>query len=63
MTDKTKKTKQGIMRLLEIAGEGKGKLVISGFLAIISAVLSLAPFVLIYLILVKLLDPSFGPAN
>ena len=35
----------------------------SGFFAIISAVLSLAPFILIYLIMVKLLDPAFGPAD
>ena len=63
MTNKTKKKKQGIMRLLEIAGQKKGKLIISGFLAIISACLTLVPFVMIYLILVKLLDPSFGPQD
>ena len=63
MTDKNKKNKQGIMRLLEIVGQKKWKLFISAFFAIISAVLSLAPFVLIYLIMVKLLDPAFGPAD
>jgi len=36
---------------------------VSGFFAIINAVLSLAPFILIYLIMVKLLDPAFGPAD
>jgi ATP-binding cassette subfamily B protein len=63
MTDKNKKNKQGFMRLLEIAGSKKWKLFMSGFFAIISAVLSLAPFILIYLILVKLLDPAFGPQD
>jgi len=62
MTDKNKK-KEGIMRLLELAGAKKYKLFTSGFLAIISSVLSLAPFFLIYLILVKLLNPSFGPQD
>jgi ATP-binding cassette subfamily B protein len=61
MTDKNKKNKQGIKRLLEIAGQKKWNLFISGFLAIISSVLSLVPFILIYLIMVKLLDASFGP--
>lgn len=51
------------MRLLEIAGQKKWKLFMSGFFAIISAVLSLAPFILIYLIMVKLLDPAFGPTD
>ncbi|MCD6257032.1 hypothetical protein J7J45_03080 [Candidatus Aerophobetes bacterium] len=50
-------------RLLEIAGQKKGKLIISGSLAVISACLSLVPFIFIYLILVKLLDPSFGPQD
>ena len=63
MTDKNKKKKQGIMRLLEIAGQKKWKLFISGFLAVISAVLSLAPFIIIYLVMVKLLDTSFGPQD
>lgn len=60
---KNKKNKQGFLRLLEIAGQKKWKLFVSGFFAIISAVLSLAPFILIYLIMVKLLDPAFGPAD
>jgi len=63
MTDKNKKNKQGIMRLLEIAGQKKWKLLISGFLAVISAVLTLAPFIIIYLVMVKLLDTSFGPKD
>jgi len=60
---KDKKNKKGFIRLLEIAGQKKWKLFVSGFFAIISAVLSLAPFILIYLIMVKLLDPAFGPAD
>jgi len=63
MTDENKKNKQGFMRLLEIAGQKKWKLFISGFLAIISAVLTLAPFIIIYLVMVKLLDTSFGPKD
>ena len=63
MTDKNKKNKQGFLRLLEIAGQKKWKLFISAFFAIISAVLSLAPFVIIYLVMVKLLDTSFGPKD
>ena len=63
MTNKNKKNKQGLMRLLEIAGQKKWKLFISGFLAIISAVLTLAPFIIIYLVMVKLLDASFGPKD
>ena len=63
MNDKNKKNKQGIMRILEIAGQKKWKLFMSGFFAIISAVLSLAPFILIYLIMVELLDPAFGPKD
>ena len=60
---KDKKNKKGFIRLLEIAGQKKWKLFVSGFFAILSAVLSLAPFILIYLIMVKLLDPAFGPAD
>ena len=63
MTDKNKKNKQGFLRLLEIAGQKKWKLFTSGFLAIISAVLSLVPFIIIYLVMVKLLDTSFGPKD
>jgi ATP-binding cassette subfamily B protein len=63
MTNKNKKNKQGFIRLLEIAGSKKWKLFISGFFAIISSVLSLAPFIVIYLIMVKLLDPAFGPKD
>lgn len=63
MTNKNKNNKKGIMRLLEIAGQKKWKLFISGFLAIISAVLTLAPFIIIYLVMVKLLDASFGPKD
>ncbi len=61
MADETKS--KGFSRLLEIAGQKKGKLILSGFLAVISACLSLVPFVMIYLILIKLLNPSFGPQD
>ncbi len=54
--------KQGIGRLLEIAGEKKGLLVLSGGLAALSAACALAPYLSVYHILAELLakveDPS-----
>jgi len=49
------KTKQGISRLLEIAGERKGLLLLSGFLAVISAAFFLVPYAGAYFILAELL--------
>ncbi len=54
MTTK-KKQKSGIARLLEIAGERKGLLILSGILSVIHVVLSMVPYVLIYYIIEKLL--------
>ncbi len=54
--------KQAIGRLLEIAGEKKGLLVLSGGLAALSAACALAPYLSVYHILAELLakveDPS-----
>ncbi len=49
------KNKQGIARLLEIAGERKGLLLISGFLATLSAAFFLVPYAGAYYILAELL--------
>ncbi len=48
------KRKSGISRLLEIAGSKKGLLILSGFLAIVHAFLSLIPYVLVYYIIREL---------
>ena len=50
------KKKQGILRLLEIAGERKGLLLLSGFLAVISAAFFLVPYAGAYFILAELLQ-------
>ena len=50
------KQKSGIARLLEIAGRRKGLLFVSGALAIIQAVLSMVPYILIYYIIKELLN-------
>lgn len=46
--------KNGIARLLEIAGRRKGLLILSGTLAIIHALLSLVPYVLVFYIIREL---------
>ena len=60
MLDKREQKKQGVARLLEVAGQRTGTLILSSLLAIAGAILSLVPFIIIYLITVRLLDPSFG---
>ncbi|MDR7129565.1 ATP-binding cassette subfamily B protein [Algoriphagus sp. 4150] len=53
MNEKQRK-QTGIARLLEIAGRRKGLLFVSGFLAIVHAVLSLVPYVLVFYIIREL---------
>jgi len=48
------KRKTGIARLLEIAGRKKGLLLASGLLAVIHAILSLVPYVLVFYIMREL---------
>lgn len=55
-----KKKKQGIWRLLEIAKQEKGKLIISSMLSVFSSALSLAPFIIIYLISFELFSPAIN---
>jgi ATP-binding cassette, subfamily B, bacterial IrtA/YbtP len=53
--------KSGIARLLELAGENKGLLVLSGILSVISALLQLAPFVAVYIIVAEMLKNAATP--
>ncbi|MDR2820340.1 MAG: ABC transporter ATP-binding protein/permease [Desulfovibrio sp.] len=53
----------GIGRLLEISGAKKLHLGVSAVFAVLSSLLSLAPYIIIYLVLGKLLSPEFGPGQ
>ena len=53
MSDKQRK-KNGISRLLEIAGRRKLLLFVSGFFAVVHAILSLVPYVLVFYIIREL---------
>lgn len=53
---KQEKQKSGIARLLEISGRRKGLLFVSGTLAILQAVLSMVPYILIFYIMKELLS-------
>lgn len=52
--------KRGIPRLLELAGQKKAKLFVSGVFATISSLMALVPYIAIYLVIIKLLEPSFS---
>ncbi len=54
--------KTGIPRLLEIAGERKGLLILSGILSVISTLLMFVPFVAVYFIVEELLKNAANPA-
>jgi len=58
MTEKT-----GMARLLEIAGERRGLLIVSVLLSALSAVLMLTPYVSVYFILAELLEHAASPAS
>ncbi len=49
--------------LLKIAGQNCWKLATSGIFAVISAILALAPFLFIYLVMIRVIDNSFGPPD
>ncbi|MEN0047042.1 MAG: ABC transporter ATP-binding protein, partial [Bacteroidota bacterium] len=57
MEIKTNKSKNGIARLLEIAGRRKFHLILSGILAVLHAALALVPYVLVYYIIHLLVQP------
>jgi ATP-binding cassette subfamily B protein len=59
---KQSRKRQGLVRLIEIAGQKKVKLVLSGFLAAVSAILGFIPFIIIYLVIVELLSPPIEQA-
>ncbi|WP_238654582.1 ABC transporter ATP-binding protein [Paenibacillus piscarius] len=63
MSKSKTKSRTGILRLLEIAGEKKGLLLLSGLLSSASAVLMLLPFVSVYYILAELLRHASMPAG
>lgn len=50
------KPKNGILRLLQIAGKRKYHLIVSGFLAILHAGLALVPYILVYYIIKELVE-------
>ncbi|MEM8965259.1 MAG: ABC transporter ATP-binding protein, partial [Bacteroidota bacterium] len=52
-----KKKKDGIARLLEIAGRKKYQLALSGLLAVLHAGLALVPYILVHYILKELVNP------
>jgi len=60
-----KKTKTGIARLLEIAGQRKKTLFASGFFAVIFSILSLVPYILVFYIINELAgkNPDFSNIN
>ncbi|MCP3774111.1 ABC transporter ATP-binding protein/permease [Paenibacillus sp. MZ04-78.2] len=55
--------KNGIARLLEIAGEKRGLLIVSGILSALSAVCMLIPYVSVYFIIRELLEHATNPAS
>ena len=54
------KPKNGIARLLQIAGKRKYHLILSGLLAFLHAALALVPYVLVYFIIKELVDPPLN---
>ncbi len=56
-------SKNGLARLLEIAGERKGFLMISGVLAVLNALLTMVPYILVFYILNELLTGSPSSEN
>ncbi|MEC0213662.1 ABC transporter ATP-binding protein [Paenibacillus ehimensis] len=55
--------KNGIARLLEIAGEKRGLLIVSGILSALSAVCLLIPYVSVYFVIRELLEHATNPAS
>lgn len=60
---KKEKKKQGLSRLMEIAGQRKGLLIVAGMLAAASAVCMLVPYWAVYEILRELLEHGGSPAS
>jgi ATP-binding cassette subfamily B protein len=54
--DNRNKKKSGLARLLELSGQSKGLLIASSILATIHALLTMAPYILVFYILTELLN-------
>jgi ABC-type multidrug transport system, ATPase and permease components len=54
--------KEGLPRMLEIAGQGKFKLILSTVLSVFSAAAALVPFIVIYYMSYELLSPTINKA-
>ena len=63
MEEKFKLKKTGIPRLLEIAGEKRSLLIISGIFSVISTCLMFIPFLSIYFIAAELLKHAAKPSQ
>jgi len=57
------KPKKGFARLLEIAGEKRGLMIVSGLFSAVSAVCMLVPYASVYFILQELLEHASSPAQ
>ncbi|BBI34306.1 ABC transporter ATP-binding protein [Cohnella abietis] len=55
--------KKGIARLLEMTGEKRGLLIVSGLLSSLSAVFMLVPYASVYFILKELLEHASNPSS
>jgi len=56
------KQKTGLPRLLELAGQRKGLLILSGVLSSLSAICMLVPYASVYIIVLELLEHAGNPA-
>jgi len=57
------KNRAGFGRLLAIAGQKKWHLIVSVLLAGLSSLCAIVPYLIIYFVITKLLDPTFGPED
>ena len=63
MKEKTKKEKQGLARLFELAGARKNKLTLACLLSVLSSAARIVPFFTIYGVVVELLAHYTAPAE
>lgn len=63
MKEKTKKEKQGLARLFELAGARKNKLTLACLLSVLSSAAPIVPFFTIYAVVVELLAHYTAPAE
>lgn len=53
--------RSGLARLFELAGTKRSHLIASALLSVVASACALAPYYIVYLVLVRLLAPDFGP--